>query len=363
MAYPTKKLGEVAEFINGYPFSPDDWESDGLPIIRIQNLNDPSKPYNYFQGELDDKYLVDDGDILISWSASLGVYLWSKGPAWLNQHIFKVRENPEIVNRMYFYFVAQTVLEEMKRKVHGGTMQHITKGPFERIKIPVPSLPTQQKIVERLNAVRKAQELNEKQISLTNELFQSLLHEELKSKDGWDSKKLGEIVEFLDHQRIPLSSEERAKRKGQYPYYGATGVLDWIDDYIFDGEFVLLAEDGGPFFEKDKPIAYRVSGRCWVNNHAHVLKPGGLVDVDFLGYSLMFMDVTAYLTGSTRAKLNKTQAKKIKTPLPPLKTQHQIVKKLSAVQDYKKKLLKQKELSQELFDSVLDKCMKGELVK
>lgn len=167
----------------------------------------------------------------------------------------------------------------------------------------------------------------------------------LQSKtQNWEVKRLGEIVDFLDNQRIPLNEEERAKRKGSYPYYGATGLLDWVDDYIFDGEFVLLAEDGGPFFEKGKPIAYQVSGKCWVNNHAHVLEPKDSIDVDFLGYSLMFYDVKPYLTGSTRAKLNRSRVERIKIPVPPLEIQQQIVQKLEAVQDYKKSLLAQKDL-------------------
>ena len=85
--------------------------------------------------------------------------------------------------------------------------------------------------------------------------------------------KLEEVCEILDSKRIPITSQDR--KKGIYPYYGANGLQDYVDGYIFDDELVLLAEDGGYFGSKDKPIAYRVSGKCWVNNHAHVLKPLG----------------------------------------------------------------------------------------
>lgn len=95
-----------------------------------------------------------------------------------------------------------------------------------------------------------------------------------------------ECCDILDSRRIPITASER--RNGRYPYYGANGIQDYVADYIFDDELVLLAEDGGNFGSKTRPIAYRVSGKCWVNNHAHVLKPMANVDVDYLCYSLMF---------------------------------------------------------------------------
>lgn len=99
-----------------------------------------------------------------------------------------------------------------------------------------------------------------------------------------------ECCEILDSQRVPIKGSERSA--GEYPYYGANGIQDYVDDYIFDDELVLLAEDGGNFGSKIRPIAYRVSGKCWVNNHAHVLKPKSMIDVDYLCYSLMFYDKT-----------------------------------------------------------------------
>src|SRR5579875_1563237 len=94
----TLKLRDVARYINGYAFKPSDWNTEGLPIIRIQNLNDPSKPFNYFTGKIPEKYCVHDGDILISWSASLGTYMWRGEDAWLNQHIFKAIVDEEIID-------------------------------------------------------------------------------------------------------------------------------------------------------------------------------------------------------------------------------------------------------------------------
>ncbi len=112
--------------------------------------------------------------------------------------------------------------------------------------------------------------------------------------------RLEDVCEILDSKRVPITSKDRIS--GPYPYYGANGIQDYIADYIFDDELVLLAEDGGNFGSKEKPIAYRVSGKCWVNNHAHVLKPLPNIDVDYLCYSLMFYDVSSIVNGATRQK-------------------------------------------------------------
>ena len=180
--WPIRRIGELARFINGYPFSPADWKTEGFPIIRIQNLNDKSKSYNYFPGKLEDKYLVKGGDILVSWSASLGVYLWSGGPAWLNQHIFKVIEDPKLVDHIYLYFALLTILEELKTKVHGGTMKHVTKRPFEETTIPTPSIEKQRMIAQKLSAVREYKKKLLKQKELLQELFSSTLAKAMKGE-------------------------------------------------------------------------------------------------------------------------------------------------------------------------------------
>ena len=141
--------------------------------------------------------------------------------------------------------------------------------------------------------------------------------------------KLGDVCDILDSQRIPITASER--KKGMYPYYGANGIQDYVDGYIFDDELVLLAEDGGNFGSKDKPIAYRVSGKCWVNNHAHVLKAKPGVDIDYLCYSLMFYDVTSLVNGATRQKLTQADMRKMEIPLPSLEEQKAIAGKLDKV--------------------------------
>ncbi len=143
--------------------------------------------------------------------------------------------------------------------------------------------------------------------------------------------KLEQICDILDSKRVPITASER--NSGPYPYYGANGIQDYVADYIFDDELVLLAEDGGNFGSKEKPIAYRVSGKCWVNNHAHVLKPKDGLDVNYLCYSLMFYDVSRLVNGATRQKLTQTDMRKMEILLPPLEKQRKIAAVLDKVSD------------------------------
>ena len=142
--------------------------------------------------------------------------------------------------------------------------------------------------------------------------------------------RLDECCEILDSQRIPITGADRVA--GEYPYYGANGIQDYVADYIFDDELVLLAEDGGNFGSKSKPIAYRVSGKCWVNNHAHVLKPKEMIDVDFLCYSLMFYNVDGMVNGATRQKLTQAAMRQMTIPKVEFSEQLVIVNKMKTVQ-------------------------------
>ncbi len=146
------KLGELAQYINGKAFKPEDWKPAGLPIIRIQNLTDPGKPFNYCDQPVEERYLVRDGDLLISWSATLGSFIWDRGSAALNQHIFKAIPNTALIERDFLHYLMLETLDEMAEHAHGIAMKHITKGKFEAIEVAVPPLPEQRRIVSRIKA-------------------------------------------------------------------------------------------------------------------------------------------------------------------------------------------------------------------
>lgn len=142
-------------------------------------------------------------------------------------------------------------------------------------------------------------------------------------------KKLEEVCEILDSRRVPITAKNR--KTGIYPYYGANGLQDYVAEYIFDDELVLLAEDGGNFGSKERPIAYRVSGKCWVNNHAHVLKAKPLVNADYLCYALMFYDTEGLVNGATRQKLTQTAMRQMMIPYRNMTEQLQIADEINQV--------------------------------
>lgn len=145
---------------------------------------------------------------------------------------------------------------------------------------------------------------------------------------------LEDCCEILDSMRIPIKASDR--KEGPYPYYGANGIQDHVDDYIFDDELVLLAEDGGNFGSRERPIAYRVSGKCWVNNHAHVLKPkNGSLDVDYLCYSLMFYNTAGLVNGATRQKLTQATMREMLIPMRSIEEQKHIIEMLNRVVEIK----------------------------
>ena len=148
------KVGNVAEYINGRAFKPEEWEQTGLPIIRIQNLNDPNAYYNYTRNEYEEKYLIKKGDLLFAWAASLGTYIWKGEDAWLNQHIFKVVPYP-FMDKKYLYYAFHAMITEFYRKSHGSGMIHITRKQFEEITLWLPPLTEQHRIVHYLQQVFK----------------------------------------------------------------------------------------------------------------------------------------------------------------------------------------------------------------
>ena len=149
----------------------------------------------------------------------------------------------------------------------------------------------------------------------------------------WKTYKLRDVVNILDYKRIPLSSRQREQRRGKYPYYGAQGIIDYINDYIFDGTYLLVAEDGENLRSKKQHIAQLVSGKYWVNNHAHILESNGLCDIRYICYLLNVFDISGYITGSAQPKLNQANLLAIEISLPPLAEQKRIADILSAIDD------------------------------
>ncbi len=173
MRMEQKRLGDVATYINGYPFKPEDRGTIGLPIIRIQDLTGNANDLGFYNGEYPERIVINDGDVLISWSASLGVYIWDRGKALLNQHIFKVVFDKSNVDKRYFVYVVQHKLKEMESKTHGATMKHIVKKDFDNTQIPFPSLSQQRKVANILSKATSIIDTRKQQLAALNDLIKS----------------------------------------------------------------------------------------------------------------------------------------------------------------------------------------------
>ena len=192
-----KKLGEVASYINGFAFKPSQWSNTGTPIVRIQNLNNPEASYNYYDGILPEKVKIKKGDLLISWSASLGAYLWMGDEAYLNQHIFKVQFDKLDIDKMYLKYAVSSKLDVMANLVHGATMKHIVKSDFDKTKIPYPPKSTQLSIVSELDKLNELIRIKKEQLKDYDALAQSIFYEmfgdPVENEKGWEVKKFGDI--------------------------------------------------------------------------------------------------------------------------------------------------------------------------
>ena len=193
------RLGDVATYINGYAFKPSDYSDTGLPIIRIQDLTGNAYQTNRYEGILSERYAVDDGDILISWSASLGVFEWDGGPAWLNQHIFKVSFDKMQVDKRFFVHQARFLMEASANLAHGATMRHLTKKVFDSLPFYFPRSERQRAIADQLDGI------DMQLCNATNQLYQldSLVKSRfvemfgdptLPSPLDWEYCKLGEVL-------------------------------------------------------------------------------------------------------------------------------------------------------------------------
>ena len=227
MANKTARLGDLATYINGYAFKPADWGETGLPIIRIQDLTGNSYQLNRYDGEYPERIEVNDGDVLISWSASLGVYVWQRGKALLNQHIFRVVFDKLPVNKDYFVFAVEHKLAEMESKTHGATMKHIVKKDFDGTTIPYPPIEKQAEIADHLRRITSLIDRQTEQLLLLDQLVKSrfieLFGDPIKNTQHRPTTAFVNVVTMQRGFDLPVQDREQS---GNIPVYGSNGVLD-----------------------------------------------------------------------------------------------------------------------------------------
>ena len=379
--------------------------------ITAGNVNWETVPFCTEEPLDIEKYLLKSGDIVISRAGSVGYSYLLKNPQNAVFASYLIRFKPSLIideNYLIFFLKSPDYWKTVLKEKAGIALPNVNATKLKRIEIPLPPLPEQNRIVAKLETLwtqldaavdnlKKAQtQLKRYRQSVLKAAFEGELTREWREgysgdlepmsvsedskleglpelPDGWVWATLANCVEILDSQRIPINAKERGKRisgKSEselYPYYGATGQVGWIDDYLFDEELVLLGEDGAPFFDFSKDIAYLIKDKSWVNNHAHVLRAKtDITSNQLLCHYLNTFDYHGYLTGTTRLKLNQSAMRKIPVPLPPLLEQQHMVAEIercfSVADEAEATIDAELKRAERLRQSILKHAFSGKLV-
>ena len=371
-----KRLGDIATYINGFAFKPEDRGTVGLPIIRIQDLTGNAYDLGFYAGNYPERIEINDGDVLISWSASLGVYVWDKGKALLNQHIFKVVFDKCEVNREYFVYAVRYKLKEMESKTHGATMKHIVKKDFDNTLIPFPTLEEQKNIANLLDKISTIILVRQQQLQKLDELvkarFVELFGNPVLNSMNWQQKNLGDIAFKIGSGATPKGGKESYRnngislirsmnvRNGQFEYKDLAHISDEqaarLENVIVEKNDVLLNITGASVARccivPDNILPARV------NQHVCIIRCKDDILPEFLNFLLIdnnYQDLLWGIAGSgaTREAITKQQIESLQIIVPPKIKQSEFV--LFAQQVDKSKVAVQKSLdeAQLLFDSLM----------
>lgn len=372
-----KRLGDIATYINGYAFKPEDRGSTGLPIIRIQDLTGNAYDLGFYDGKYPEKIEINDGDVLISWSASLGVYIWNRGKGLLNQHIFKVVFDKCEVNKQYFVFAVKYKLKEMELKTHGATMKHIVKKDFDNTVIPFPTVEKQADIAYILSKIESIVEFRQQELQQLDDLmkarFVEMFGDMYLNSKGWPEAKLESMADVVSG--ITKGRKTKAEDLTEVPYMAVSnvkdGYIDWttvktieatqqeIEQYRLLADDVLMTEGGDPDKVGRGAIIKEPLENCIHQNHIfRVRLDESMILPEFFAEYLQHQRSKRYFLGCAKqttgiASINMTQLRALPVLMPPLSKQEEFV--LFKAQVNKSKVAVQKALdeTQLLFDSLM----------
>ena len=387
MEYKQKTLGTIADYINGRAFKPTEWEMEGLPIVRIQNLTDENARYNYTSVDYEEKYRIYKGDLLFAWSASLGAHIWRGETAWLNQHIFKVIPHKDI-QKEYLYYFLQNVVGDLYSKTHGSGMVHITKKPFMETRIPVPVLDEQTRIVARIEELFS--ELDKAVETLKTVKEQLAVYRQAVLKEAFDFNnmdKCTEIAALVDDIRIgpfgtalhksdyiksgiPVINPQHIK-KGKIKSTPNVTVTEEKAEAL--GSYKLKVNDiiMGRRGEMGRAAAVTEAETGWICGTGSMLfRMKSEYDARLYAQILSSPDVVHYLeenaTGTTMKNLNENIVKHIPVPVITREKQKRIMEKvdetMSVCDSIEKTVETALQQAEALRQSVLKKAFEGQLV-
>jgi len=370
-----KKLGEICEIMNGG--TPDTnvskfWDGKNLWITP----KDMGKLESIYVDETLRK-ITDEGlknssakilppnSIILSSRAPIGHLAINTKPISTNQGCKGLVPKKGVDSLFLYYFLSKSV-DLLNSLGTGATFKELSGSKLGTVEISLPPLPEQQRIVaildEAFTAIASAKANAEQNLKNAKELFESYL-QEVFEKGNWETKTLNEISENLDSKRVPITKNLRVE--GAIPYYGASGIVDYVADYLFNEDLLCVSEDGANLLARTYPIAFSICGKTWVNNHAHILRFKNMVSQKFVELYLNSIVLDDFVSGMAQPKLNQSMLNKIPIPFPSLKEQENVVDKLSLLSTEAKKLqnIYQQKINdlEELKKSILQKAFNGEL--
>lgn len=346
-------LEEIAtDMYRGSGIKRDQVTSDGCPCVRYgeiytsYNISFDKCISHTDENIITSKKYFENGDILFAITGE-SVEDIGKSIAYLGAEkclcggdivVMKHNQDPKCLA------YALATQDAIKQKGFGKTklkVVHTNVPSLKSIKVNLPeTLSEQQRIVSRLDAsftkIDALSKQAEEALEQGKALFQAKLKELMEKKEGWEEKKIEEVSENLDYRRKPITKGKR--ESGVYPYYGASGIVDYVKDYIYDEDILLVSEDGANLLARSTPIAFSVTGKVWVNNHAHVLKFDNFYTQRFVEYFFASIDISPYVTGAAQPKFNQARLNSLVVPMPPLSEQEQIVQTLDSLSEKIKQL-------------------------
>ncbi len=367
-----KALGETARFINGAAFKPTDWEDEGLPIIRIQNLTGTGEKFNFTTRQVKPELVVEPGDLLVSWSATLDVYRWAGPCGVLNQHIFKVLPNSDI-DPDYLFYALKNALAELSAKTHGSTMKHVVRGDFESTQVRVPPIVDQRRIVDILSRaegiVRLRRDAEKKATELIPALLLDMFGDPAANPKGWPVFLLKDLVSFMSGGTPSKAREDFWQ--GDLPWVSPkdmkqayiSGAIDHVSRIVLAETNIKLVPIGsllivvrGMILVHTVPVAQSLIEHT-INQDMKALFPVSEINV---GYLLWLMKVSQpQLLGlvTTAAhgtkKLDTERLENLRIPLPPLEMQAAFTEKVAQIESIQSQQSAATVKAQATFDALL----------
>ena len=303
-----------------------------------------------------DKYNHDFEEVAVTCrGATCGTVNMTEAQSWITGNAMVITPlNSDISKKYLFHYLKNY---NMERVITGSAQPQITKINIENILFIIPPMSVQKEIVEKLDkatAIReKSKALLAHYDALAESLFIELFGDPISNEKGWEKKKLGEVVTNLNNMRVPLKSSDRQMLVNKYPYYGASGIIDYVDDFIYEGDNLLIGEDGANLLSRSTPIAFIAKGKYWVNNHAHVNGYNGKANLLYLCFFINMIDLSPYVTGSAQPKLNRGNLDNIEIPLPPLSLQVKFAEMVENIEEQKARAKAEIEQSEAVFQALL----------